>query len=55
MHYFWALKIRLGELSSFLAIPPKRPLAAAAHEQRSYFFFKDRVGDTVMESKGAKS
>lgn len=39
MHYFGALKIRLGELSGFFASPPKLPLAAATHELRPFFFF----------------
>lgn len=47
MHYFWALKIRLGELSSFRAAPPPTPRASP----RSCC---TRAKIFVMESKRAK-
>lgn len=39
MHYFWALKIRLGELSSFLATPQASPRSCCTRA-KIFFFLK---------------
>lgn len=40
MHYFWALKIRLGELSSFLANPQAPPCSCCTRAKIFFFFLK---------------